>query len=100
MIGPDEVPAILRRGEGVFTPAQMAAMAPAGNGDRVFAPTIHFHGNAGSEADRAKLLAEMRAAWLQDIAGATPAIIGAAKRSLVGDVHRVGLDRALGSTTS
>jgi tape measure domain-containing protein len=102
MIGPDEVPAILRRGEGVFTPAQMAAMAPvgAGGGDRVFAPTIHFHGDAGSEADRAKLLAEMRAAWLRDIAGATPVIIGAAKRSLVGDVHRVGLDRALGSSTS
>jgi tape measure domain-containing protein len=33
IIGPDEVPTILRRGEGVFTQAQMAAMAPAGGGD-------------------------------------------------------------------
>ena len=29
--GSDEVPAILRRGEGVFTPEQMSALGPAGN---------------------------------------------------------------------
>jgi len=100
MIGPDEVPAILQRGEGVFTQAQMARLGPAGGGDQTFAPVIHFHGDAGSEADRAALLAEMRAAWRQDIAGAAPAIIGAAKRSLISDVHRVGVDRALGAATS
>lgn len=33
MIGSNEVPAILERGEGVFTPAQMRALAPAGGGD-------------------------------------------------------------------
>lgn len=32
MIGPGEVPAILRRGEGVFTEGQMKALAPAGGG--------------------------------------------------------------------
>ena len=31
----DEVPAILQRGEGVFTPRQMAALAPAGSGPPV-----------------------------------------------------------------
>jgi hypothetical protein len=29
MVGPGEVPAILKRGEGVFTQAQMAALGPA-----------------------------------------------------------------------
>jgi hypothetical protein len=33
IIRPNEVPAILERGEGVFTPAQMRALAPAGGGD-------------------------------------------------------------------
>ena len=51
-----------------------------------------------SAADREKLLAQMQALMRQEIAGAAPAIIGAAKRSLVTDVHRMGADRALGTT--
>jgi phage-related minor tail protein len=62
-IGPDEVPAILQRKEGVFTEGQMKAMAPvsalakAGGGPRItYAPTFHID----SRADRAQILADMQ----------------------------------------
>jgi hypothetical protein len=46
-IGPGEVPAILQRGEGVFTREQMANMAPAGGGDL----NIQIVNNTGVDAD-------------------------------------------------
>lgn len=96
-VGPDEVPAILRRGEGVFTPEQMARLSPASGGGATFAPTIHFTGNAGSPEDRDALIQGMRTLWLQDLLGSVPGIITAAKGSLRQDVQRMGVDRALGS---
>lgn len=96
-VGPDEVPAILRRGEGVFTPEQMARLSPAGGGGQTFAPTINFTGNAGSPEDRDALIQGMRALWLQDLRGSVPGIVTAAKGSLRQDVQRMGMDRALGT---
>jgi tape measure domain-containing protein len=96
MIGPDEVPAILQRGEGVFTAEQMARMGPAG-GTYTFAPTIHFQGDAGNQGDRDALLAGMRSLWVRDIQAAAPGIIEASKTSLRGDVQRQGINRALGA---
>lgn len=96
-VGPDEVPAILRRGEGVFTPEQMARLSPAGGGGYNFAPTINFTGNAGSPEDRDALIQGMRALWLQDLRGSVPGIVTAAKGSLRQDVQRMGVDRALGA---
>lgn len=62
-IGPDEVPAILQRKEGVFTEGQMKAMAPvsalakAGGGPRItYAPTFHID----SRTDRAQILADVQ----------------------------------------
>lgn len=40
-IGPSEMPAVIRRDEGVFTPGQMKAMAPAG--DQVVNVTVENH---------------------------------------------------------
>jgi hypothetical protein len=96
MIGPSETPAILQRGEGVFTEAQMARLGPAG-GSFTFAPTVNFKGDAGSPADRATLLEGMRAMVRSELLSAVPGIIDAAKGSLRTDVHRMGKDRALGS---
>jgi hypothetical protein len=44
LIGPGEVPAILKRGEGVFTPEQMASMAPAGGNGGVEVNVINQTG--------------------------------------------------------
>lgn len=62
-IGPDEVPAVLQRKEGVFTEGQMKAMAPvsalakAGGGPRItYAPIFHID----SRSDRAQILADMQ----------------------------------------
>jgi tape measure domain-containing protein len=96
MIGPDEVPAILQRGEGVFTAEQMARMGPAG-GTYTFAPTINFSGDAGRAEDRDALLAGMRSLWVRDIQAAAPGIVEASKSSLRGDVQRQGINRALGA---
>lgn len=96
-VGPDEVPAILRRGEGVFTAEQMARLSPADAGGATFAPTINFTGNAGSPEDRDALIQGMRALWLQDLRGSVPGIVTAAKGSLRQDVQRLGVDRALGA---
>jgi len=59
-IGPDEVPAVIQRTEGVFTKGQMAAMAPvdklakAVGGPQInFAPVI----NVDSRTDRAEVVA-------------------------------------------
>lgn len=95
MIGPDEVPAILRRGEGVFTPEQMASMGPAG-GSYTFAPTVYFQGDAGSDQDRRQLVAQMQAMWRQDLATLAPGIISASRAAIVGDIERRGVDAALG----
>lgn len=63
-IGPDEVPAVLQRKEGVFTPGQMKALAPVdalakagGAGPRItYAPNF----NIDSRTDRAEILAAVQ----------------------------------------
>lgn len=58
-IGPDELPAVLKRNEGVFTEGQMRAMAPVSElakaaGPRItYAPTVHID----SRTDRAEVAA-------------------------------------------
>jgi tape measure domain-containing protein len=96
-LAPDEMPAILRRGEGVFTEQQMARLGPAG-ASYSFAPTIQFSGDAGAPRDRDALLAGMRTLWLADLRAAVPGIVEASKTSLRTDVRRLGADRALGAT--
>ena len=86
-VGPGEVPAILRRGEGVFTEQQMAALGPAG-GTTI---NVQWQGDAGSEDDRQRLAqAIARAVARQEIARATPQITTLAKGSLADDVSRGG----------
>ena len=96
-LAPDEQAAILRRGEGVFTEEQMAAMGPAG-GSYTFAPTINFTGDAGSAKDRDALLAGMRSLVAAELRVAVPGIVQAAKGSLRTDVRRQGATRALGGS--
>jgi tape measure domain-containing protein len=91
-IAPDEVPAILRRDEGVFTPAQMARLGPAG-GSYTFAPTIHWQG--GSSQDPEAFAAMLRQMWQADMQRMAPGIVEASKASLRMDVRRMGADRAL-----
>jgi len=78
---PGEMPAILKKGEGVFTPEQMARMGPAG-GSYTFAPTVNFGGDAGSPRDRDSLLRQMRALWQADMAAAQPGFTAAANARL------------------
>ncbi|MEI6158372.1 MAG: phage tail length tape measure family protein [Roseococcus sp.] len=73
----DEVPAILQRGEGVFTPEQMRALSPAGGrGDVIF--NVAFQGDAGSATDRATLIEGLRGMVRQEIGAAAPGIVNAA----------------------
>ena len=53
-LSPGEVPIIAKRGEGVFTPEQMAAMSPAAG--VTYAPTF----NVDSRTDRAEIISLMR----------------------------------------
>jgi len=59
-----EVPAILQKGEGVFTPKQMAALAPANRGGNItIAPniTVQHTGGTGDDAQAAKLATSIAA---------------------------------------
>ena len=60
----DEVPAVLQRGEGVFTKEQMAAMAPAGGGGNVVNNSVTVNvpqgaggGDPGAGERQAKMIA-------------------------------------------
>ena len=46
-VGPDEMAAILHKNEGVFTPAQMRALAPAGAGGGNM--TVNINNSSGGE---------------------------------------------------
>lgn len=85
---PDEFPAILQRGEGVFTPAQMAQLGPAGNTNHI---SINFTGDAGSEQDRMALAEQVaRAIARQEIGAATPGIMRAGHEYTMGQISRGG----------
>jgi hypothetical protein len=73
----DEVPAILQKGEGVFTPEQMRALGPAG-GERMAVFNVTFQGDAGSATDRATLIEGLRGMVRQEIGAAAPGIVNAA----------------------
>lgn len=49
----DELPAVLRRGEGVFTPQQMAALGPAGGVSNVYNQTVNVTVNSKGGGDAA-----------------------------------------------
>lgn len=54
---PDEFPAILQRGEGVFTKEQMAALAPSGGSSQINLVQnneIHVEGSGGDDSEKAK----------------------------------------------
>lgn len=55
-IGPDEMPAILQKGEGVFTARQMAAMAPvgAGGGGGGNRTEVNIHNASGGQVKATK----------------------------------------------
>lgn len=87
-IGADEVPAILRRGEGVFTPEQMARLGPAGG---INAPvTIYFSGNAGDPRDQAALAELVQRGIAAGIAQARPGIVGEAYGLVINDMKNNG----------
>jgi len=59
-IGPDEVPAILKKGEGVFTPEQMAAMGGMGGGQQINqSVNVTVNGNGGDPAQNQDLAARI-----------------------------------------
>lgn len=84
---PDEFPAILQRGEGVFTPAQMAQLGPAGNTINM---TVNFSGNAGSEDDRATLIAGIDAMIQARLAAAEPRLITKSYEHTMGKISQGG----------
>ncbi len=98
ILAPDEVPAILQRGEGVFTAEQMAAL---GRGDHLSAATggannitfhmpVNFSGDSGSETDRVALLAQMRAQVMAVLAEAMPDIARTSHAYTMGEISRGG----------
>jgi hypothetical protein len=92
-IGAGEVPAILRAGEGVFTPEQMAAMG----GGRGTSVTINFSGDAGNPADRRRLSMMVQQAADAAVVRRMPAIAASSNASLLGQVKQGGAAaRALG----
>jgi tape measure domain-containing protein len=58
---PSEQPVITKKGEGVFTPEQMAAMAPAGGGGQAISITapITVNGGGGTQEQNADLAKQM-----------------------------------------
>ena len=97
IIGPGEVPAILQQGEGVFTPQQMARLAPVGSGagGAVVNLTVNVSGSAadGAERDpmaRRRLGEEIGAIARAQIAAALPAILAASRADLTGEARRGG----------
>ena len=97
IIGPGEVPAILQQGEGVFTPQQMARLAPVGSGagGAVVNLTVNVAGSAadGAERDpmaRRRLGEEIGAIARAQIAAALPAILAASRADLTGEARRGG----------
>lgn len=87
-IGSDEVPAILQKGEGVFTPEQMRALGSRGGGSTI---NVTFNGgDMGREVDRKSMVEQMRAVIRQEIDGRTPGIIQAAHGYSMGQVQRGG----------
>ncbi|WP_160119636.1 phage tail length tape measure family protein [Rhodovarius lipocyclicus] len=84
---PDEMPAILQRGEGVFTPAQMAALGPAGHSVSV---GINFSGDAGSPQDREALAQLVAQQVSQQLGAAAPGIVKASHAYTMGEISRGG----------
>ncbi len=89
LIGHDEVPAILQKGEGVFTADQMAAMGPAGHNVTVNMP-VNFTGDSGSQADRESLLAVVDQRVRAGVAAALPSTVKAAHAYTLAEVNRGG----------
>jgi hypothetical protein len=88
--GTDEVPAILKRGEGVFTEEQMANLGPAG-GNTISAPqTINFYGNAGNASDREQLAAMAYEAARAGIAAERGGLMRDASSFMLSEVKRGG----------
>jgi hypothetical protein len=96
-IGPDEVPAILQRGEGVFTAEQMRALGPAGGAS---VGDMHFHfqgGDMGRPEDRQAMAEAVRAVVREEIGAAAPGIVRAATANTVTEANRGGsVARSLG----
>lgn len=85
---PDEFPAILQRGEGVFTAEQMARLGPAGNTNNI---TINFSGDAGSDQDRMMVAQEvLRAIARQELAAAAPGMVRASHDYTMGKIAQGG----------
>jgi hypothetical protein len=89
LIGHDEVPAILQKGEGVFTAEQMAALGPAGHNVTVNMP-VNFSGDSGSQADRESLLALVDQRVRAGVAAALPSTVKAAHAYTLAEVNRGG----------
>lgn len=84
----DEVPAILQRGEGVFTPAQMQAL---GRGSGAVVNVTFAGGDMGSEADRRAMAEQLRGVIRQEIGGAMPRMVEAAHAYSMAEVRRGGM---------
>jgi hypothetical protein len=84
ILASDEVPAILQKGEGVFTAEQMARLGPAG-GVEVHVP-ITFHGDAGRPEDREMLVSMVDQRVQMAVARAAPGIVNASYSAVMSDV--------------
>ncbi len=96
MIGPNEVPAILERGEGVFTPEQMRALGPAGDvalgvrGGDVHLSVNFEGGDLGNARDQARMAEQLRAVVRQEVAAAAPGIARGAHQLTLEEARRGG----------
>lgn len=84
---PDELPAVLRKGEGVFTPEQMLSLGPAGHSVSV---GINFSGDAGSPQDREALAQLVAQQVSQQLGAAAPGIVKASHAYTMGEISRGG----------
>jgi lambda family phage tail tape measure protein len=96
-IAADEVPIIARKGEGIFTEAQMAALSPVG-GSNVVVNVIEAPGQGGKTQDRQEGNTRIIDVWVEQIKTAVAGDIARGNGPVGGAIERTyGLNRSAGA---